>query len=181
MPRREVPTLPKGTRGLVRHPALVPLSREHHEVLVHARALRRGAAGDDDARSAVRAFLEFAAGRLTGHFADEEELLVPAAERVGGGLVRPSAQRVAAEHREIEFLIRELARLGAAGGDARAVMCELGELLDDHVRFEERAFFAQLQDALGPSALAQLGEAMEQRRAERGGASCALPPRNAGR
>ena len=62
-----------------RHPALIPLSRDHHDGLVQAVRLRRAAAdGDASARlAAAREFVEFFRNEERVHLRDEEEELFP--------------------------------------------------------------------------------------------------------
>jgi quercetin dioxygenase-like cupin family protein len=59
-----------------RHPALVPLSHDHHHALVEARRLRR-AADTPESAAAATAFLRFFADQTVRHFREEEELLFP--------------------------------------------------------------------------------------------------------
>lgn len=172
--KRGVPALPPGTRGLRRDPALVPLSREHHGVLVRAFDLKQAAGRDDLAQqAAARAFLEVFEAEMRGHFADEEGLLLPAAR----GFDPQGVARIASEHREMEALAESL-RSGLGQGVPLAATCaELGQLLDDHVRYEERAFFETLQRHLSAAELAELGQKLDARRSERGAPSCPAPPR----
>ena len=60
-----------------RHPALIPLSRDHHDGLVQAVRLRRAAAdGDASARlAAAGEFVEFFRNEERVHLRDEEEEL----------------------------------------------------------------------------------------------------------
>ena len=62
-----------------RHPALIPLSRDHHDGLVQALRLRRAAAaGDASTRlAAAREFVEFFGNEERVHLRDEEEELFP--------------------------------------------------------------------------------------------------------
>jgi len=62
-----------------RHPALIPLSRDHHDGLVQAVRLRRAAAdGDASARlAAAREFVEFFRNDERVHLRAEEEELFP--------------------------------------------------------------------------------------------------------
>jgi hypothetical protein len=62
-----------------RHPALIPLSRDHHHGLVQAARLRRAAAdGDASARlAAAREFGEFFRTEERVHLRDQEEELFP--------------------------------------------------------------------------------------------------------
>ena len=105
-----------------RHPALVHLSHDHHETLVWARRLRGGEVGD----------VEEHRRRLDRHFREEEETIFPL-------LVEFCAEppevltRALLDHQRI--------RAAAAGP-------ELGELLEAHVRLEERELFELLQEVV---------------------------------
>ncbi|HET7293619.1 MAG TPA: hemerythrin domain-containing protein [Vicinamibacteria bacterium] len=175
---RAVPENPPGTLGLRRDPALVPLSQDHHAALVQAQALTRAAAGlapyEGPAAGTARGFLAFRQAELLGHFDDEETVLFPAASRVD-----PAAtERVRAEHAEMDALAASLELALDGGRDPRPIMAQLGSLLHDHVRFEERAWFESLQARLPAAELARIGRELEARREARGrGPGCALPPR----
>ena len=160
-------------RGLARDAALVPLSRDHHFALRHALWMRRAAADQgadphDRARAVARDFLGFYRDELVGHIADEEDVVFP----VGEGIDAEGTARLRAEHREIADLAARLA-VAAEGGDAsggadlRTTLAELASLLDDHVRYEERVYFMNVQERLSPEALRALGEALERHRSER--------------
>ena len=127
-----------------RSPELTPLSREHHTALARALGLRR--AEPDTVADAVAAFREFFATKGERHFAKEEELLLPA---LGPG-DEALADRLRAEHAEVRRLAAEL-------GDDVAAARELGELLNDHVRFEERELFPHLEATLDPARLEEIG------------------------
>jgi len=174
---RSVPQNPPGTLGLRRDAALVPLSQDHHAALMQAQALSRAAAGlapyGDRAERTARGFLSFREAELLGHFADEEDVLFPAAERVDP----EGTARVRAEHAELNALARTLEQALASGRDPRPIMAGLGSLLHDHVRFEERSWFETLQARLASGKLARLGRELEAHREARGrGPGCALPP-----
>lgn len=131
-----------------RHPALVPLSHDHHQTLVRARELRRAAADGDDAeleRVAGR-FRRAFAGEVSRHFRDEEELLFPLL-----GEVEPPPEplvRAATQHARIRALVQRLPDRPAAA--------ELGALLEEHVRLEERELFDLIQRTVGDERLAEL-------------------------
>jgi hemerythrin-like domain-containing protein len=130
------------------------LSHDHHVALEHALRLRRSSEGD--AAAVVARFLAFLVDEGRAHFAQEEELLVPAVPDEHAGLVR----RLYAEHEEI---LRRAAALGARPevGAAR----ELGELLGRHVRFEERELFPLLERRLSASRLLEIGRDLSRVRA----------------
>jgi hemerythrin-like domain-containing protein len=175
MARREIPAAPPGPHSLKRDPALVALSRDHHGALMQALELRRAAERSSAAAAEVaRSFLAFVASELSGHFADEEDVLLPLADRVAP----EESARVRAEHREIEALTARIPGGLAGREELVPVLVELGDLIHDHVRYEERALFESLQRALGGDELAALGEALDAHRRARGWAeSCPLPPR----
>lgn len=132
-----------------RHPALEPLSDEHHGALVLARAMRRaGSAAPADARSAWRDARRRFEAELAPHFRLEEEVLLPALESAGeGGL----AARVREEHSRLRGLVdAEPTAENAAA---------FGALLHDHVRFEERVLFPRAEAVLSPAALAAIARA----------------------
>ena len=174
MAARDVPPGPQGRAGLRRDPALVPLSRDHHDVLVQVLWLRRALPGPAEAlRRAADGFFAFYAEEMVGHMRDEEEVVLPLAAAADP----QGAERIRAEHREIHDLS---SRLRASLDDhpaLAAVALELAQLVDDHVRFEERAFFMRVQEARDPGSLAALGTRLLAFREERGRLeACRRPP-----
>lgn len=132
---------------------LAPLSREHHVALEVALRLRRATAEDADA---VRtAFLAFFEGEAREHFRAEEELLLPAFSRHVAS-DDPDVVRVLLEHVEIRRRAQDIA---SGPCDSRDLQ-ELGELLNAHVRHEERTVFPRVEAALDPGELAALGAAL---------------------
>jgi hypothetical protein len=154
--------------GLYRAPALVPLSRDHHEALIQALWLRRRAGQPE----AAAAFLDFHRDELEGHMSDEEDVVLPVADPVDPA----GSARIRDEHARLRDLAARLA--GAAAADLAPVMESLAALLHDHVRYEERVFFMELQASLPADVLAGMGDALEAHRAARGlAASCRVRPR----
>jgi hemerythrin HHE cation binding domain-containing protein len=173
-----VPDETSGERCLKRDPALVPLSRDHHAALMHALALRR--AGEATSLRAAtgpiaiaEAFLTFYEEDLIGHMADEEEALLPAVEAVDA----EDAARLRREHEDLYEQVALLRQALEDGGDPRGLMREIGGKLHDHVRFEERVFFENVQQHLTSPQLEAMGRAIEDHRRARGRREgCALPP-----
>jgi hypothetical protein len=158
---RIVPPGPTGRRGLKRDPALVPLSRDHHFTLRHALWLRRASVASDLAAAArvAREYVAFHRDELAPHIADEENVVFPAFE----ALDPAGTQRLREEHLEIASLTSRLAASVEGTTDPRPLMAELASLLDDHVRYEERAYFMALQERLPASSLTAIGAAVAQR------------------
>lgn len=143
---------------------LAPLSREHHVALEMALRLRRATAAD--AEPVRVAFLRFFEDEAREHFRAEEELLLPAFAR-HAATDDPDVVRVLVEHVEMRRCAQQL----AAGTSDVEELRVLGELLNAHVRHEERTLFPRIEAALDPDELAALGTAL----AAQGGAH--HPPR----
>lgn len=117
---------------------LSSLSREHHQAL-------------DDAEAALAAFASFWREHGAGHFETEERVLL-------GFLTAEEADRLLAEHDAIRTRVDELA--GLSGARRLETARELGEIVHDHVRFEERVLFPALERRLTPAQLDAVGGAL---------------------
>lgn len=132
--------------------ALRPLSREHLGALLVAKKLREAT----DAEAAAGEFLAFWRSDGQRHFRVEEEILLPG-WAAHGEIDRPGAARMLDEHLTIR---REALRL-QEGDRSLERLRELGSLLHDHVRFEERQLFVAAEAALDAEALERLAAAIE--------------------
>ena len=132
--------------------ALQPLSRDHLKSLLAAKRLRGATEGDE----AVQDFLEFWTTEGQHHFRVEEEVLLP-----GWALHCPVDRVAVARMLEEHLEIRRGALRAAAGEASPEELRDLGRLLDDHVRFEERELFPMVEAALGPDDLNRLAIAIE--------------------
>jgi hemerythrin-like domain-containing protein len=121
-----------------RDKVLVPLSHQHQHALALCVRLRRGEAGVEDVRAAF-------AGEIAAHFRAEEQVLFPVARQhnVEAALV----DELLAEHREMERRVAELTPAGLA---------DFAQLLDEHIRKEERRLFEAMQEQLPAGVLAEL-------------------------
>ncbi|MBI5106405.1 MAG: hemerythrin domain-containing protein [Solirubrobacterales bacterium] len=127
-----------------REAALQPLSRDHHVALEVALRLRRDEAG------AAERFLLFWQDAGRHHFHVEEDLIFPVLDDGA-----EEVQRAVREHAAIRRRAHQLAH-----GDAVDTIA-LGELLNEHVRFEERVLFGLVEEALDAAGLEALGAAVE--------------------
>jgi hypothetical protein len=128
-----------------RHPGLVALSDDHHHELVQARLLlRAGEAPADERLRVASAYTDAFFSDTVEHFRREEEDVLPLYAR------RPGAdhdllERVLREHMELHGLARALRAEVAAGDVSGETLAELGSLLREHVRLEERELFEDVQ------------------------------------
>ena len=136
-----------GQRRGKRAEALQPLSRDHLRALLTAKALREA---EDEEEARVK-FLEFWHGDGAHHFRVEEEVLLPWWARYAE-VDREGVSRMLEEHLEIR---RQALRLDAGEGSLEELR-QLGNVLHDHVRFEERQLFPAIEDSLDAEQLARL-------------------------
>jgi len=159
-----------------RHPALIPLSRDHHNGLVQALRLRRAAAdGDASARLvAASEFGEFFRNEERVHLRDEEEELFPLLLRHVPS--QPALLREArVQHVQLQGFARKLEIAVAAGIVDRETLEATGELLDAHIRLEERQLFPLIEELVPDDELRRLGLADRDAPAPFG--ACARPSR----
>jgi hemerythrin-like domain-containing protein len=128
-----------------RHPALSPLSREHHSALVLAKRARGASADDPVALKQLAAALRQAfADELEAHFQLEEQHLLPALAARGE---QEAVARTLAEHADLCALAVQI-----DSGLPESVR-RFGAALAEHIRFEERALFPLAESVLGEAAL----------------------------
>ena len=123
--------------------ALRDLSNEHHHGLVLVKRAKK-AAGTADEEQVWRGIQARFAADLEPHFQVEEVGLLPALEQAGEAeLVR----RTHTDHAELRRLISE---------DSAQAMTGFAELLEQHIRFEERELFEVAQQKLSAAELTAL-------------------------
>lgn len=142
--------------------SLIPLSHQHQHGLALCVLIDRGLK-KDPSRENVAKLSKMAADmaeiELLSHFQVEEEILFPA--------VRPLIENdtlldeLIAQHREMERMIEALAT--QRGKTRKETLIAFGELLNQHIRSEERRLFQEIQARVGKFRLAQLGREIEDR------------------
>ena len=134
-----------------RLPQLRDLSDDHHTGLMLARRCRQ--AGDLESafspESVWEQVLEAFSSHLEPHFRIEEEHLLPALESLGETAL---AERIRQDH-------RALRELRASKLPDRERVVRFGELLESHIRYEERQVFEPTQHRLPPRALEAIASA----------------------
>ena len=133
-----------------RSEAIAPLSRDHHGALVFAQRIGK-LAGDDELRDKLQIYIAwFWENHLQPHFREEEEILFP--EYDGEGI-----QQALKEHATIQELVSQIALKAET-----APITALGDALREHVRFEERILFPDIEKALEPEAMSRVEEALKE-------------------
>ncbi len=146
-------------KKMLRDPALIPLSQQHHNGLalcvLTERALERDRSGAMIERLARKAIDRYEI-ELTNHFAIEEQLLFPLIERELGKMTMIA--ELVADHRALEGMIGQLR--GAPSAEALEKFCEL---LRRHIRREENELFQDVQGRLPKDVLARAGKEIDAR------------------
>lgn len=137
-----------------RNKNLVELSRDHHHGLLLGWKVRQGLKLKASEKLIAEYVQYFTNAALVQHFKEEEVVLLK---------YLPDQdiykQRTLQEHREF------LSRVGSLDDPDKvssANLLETADLLDRHIRFEERELFPYLEQALNESELAEVGAALDE-------------------
>lgn len=130
-----------------RHPALIPLSHDHHHGLILAQLCKKGSPEYKNLPKTTEEKRTYAINfyntELTTHFREEEEILFPVVK--GKDAEADSLiDEIISEHRKLEKLVKEL----ESTGEPEDKLDEFGNLLEQHIRKEERVLFQDIQKLL---------------------------------
>jgi hemerythrin-like domain-containing protein len=149
-----------------RHPSLYTLSHDHHQGLILAQQLKKGAPQYKGMPSTLGDkkdyTISFYKTELVQHFQDEEMILFPAAKNKNDELDRMFAE-IIAEHRKMESLIKDLEKTD----QLENVLDELGWLLEKHIRKEERELFMEIEKVLTDEELKIVSESISNTRTQK--------------
>lgn len=146
-----------------RHPDLRAFSDDHHQGLVHALRLRRAASGQGGRPEGIsRDFLEFWREDTSIHFRKEEEVLLPVvALHAAELLADESVSEMLIQHARLRGLAIRLREETVRRELDRQTLQELGELLESHIRLEERVVLPLIEQALSAPALGEVTRRLE--------------------
>ena len=140
---------------------LKPLSSEHHQALLVAFQLKQGLAGHAESAGAPKDL----PGLLTLARRFEEQVLRPHCEAeedlLGAYLTAGDMSRLRSEHRELARLVGGARAAGPP--DLRSALAAFADLLERHVRWEERELFPYAEAHMDQAALATIGGELEKR------------------
>ena len=135
------------TKPIKRHTAIVKFSQEHHFGLLLVWKLREGIK-KQVATERLSRYTQFIFEKsLHPHFKEEEALLFVKLKDDD-----PLKQRATGEHQLIYQLIAQI----KADGTNRQLIVDFADLLDNHIRFEERELFQNLQIHLSEAELNEI-------------------------
>jgi iron-sulfur cluster repair protein YtfE (RIC family) len=127
-----------------RHKAMVSFSKDHHFALLLVWKIRQGLKKNIDAKR-ISKYVEFFFNEdLIKHFTDEETLLfiyLPEDD--------PLRKTAEADHQNIYRIVKAIQE----NNSSSSLLLELADALEQHIRFEERTLFNQLQKNIGIEAM----------------------------
>ena len=117
-----------------RHEALVQLSRDHHFGLLLCWKIKEGLKRDVEPQRIAKYVKFFYESHLKDHFAEEEQHIFPVL-----GNENQLVAEALSQHNEIEKIAnQDLATV--------AELTSFKDLLEKHIRFEERQLFQEIQE-----------------------------------
>lgn len=152
-----------------RDPSLIPLSHDHHHGLVRVFEIRQALRSGQGLEAQVELTRAFYRDELTAHFRAEEEIVFPAIGAATDAATATLADLIA-EHRRLGEMVDSL--------DASTQgFAAFADLLERHIRREERELFVSYEKHVAPPARAAVEEGVRRilDRPDDTPRSCALP------
>ncbi len=134
------------TKPMKRHPGLQPLSRDHHNGLLLCWKLRMGFAKEIPPQRIAKYSRWFYEVHLRPHFLLEEEHVFPV---LGGG--HDLVKKAIAQHRQLE-------RLFSKEEIGEEDLKSIEQILQEHIRLEERELFGEVQKIASSEELEKIAE-----------------------
>ncbi len=143
------------TKIMERHKALHSLSHDHHHGLILAQLIKKGSPEYPYLPKTLGGKIEYAISfyndELVRHFKDEENILFPIVKS-RDDKVDDLINVILNEHKKIKALVSSLKK----DQDSEDVLDDLGNLLESHIRKEERELFPLIQNLLNDEELIHL-------------------------
>lgn len=134
------------TKPIKRHESLQPLSREHHHGLLLCWKIRQGLQ-KEIALERIKAYVDwFWDIHLKFHFEVEEKYIFSILPNK-----HPMVQQALDEHLQIKDLILNQ-------NNTQQNLKKLEKVLNDHIRFEERVLFNEIQNIATPAQLSEIDQ-----------------------
>ena len=140
-------------KPIARNEQIKKLSREHHSSLLFCWKIRQGLKNNLQPQRIFDYIQYYWQQNLQPHFREEEKILfAPIKDR--------QVQRAINEHKQIRRQIEGLAN-NLAKIDIQKNLGRIADMVDDHVRYEERTLFPHLEKKLNKEQLKNIGEQIQ--------------------
>ncbi len=136
---------------------LIPISRQHHQMLMLAQLLKKNAPPykglpSDLVGKAHYALLKFKT-LIKPHFQNEEDNLIAKLRNYDPD-VEQLCQEILEEHQNLEESFEQIRQHHLS----EDILDTLGKQLELHIRKEERVFFQMIQEKLKPEEMEKIGQ-----------------------
>jgi len=143
--------MPKEIKPIKRSAALAPLSREHHDGLLFVWKIKEGIKKEIELQRLIRFGEWFWKEDLYNHFEKEEAVLSKVLKD------HPMFLQMLAEHTILRKLFNNI-HLANNYKDLES----LAQILNDHIRFEERQLFNEAEKLASPEELLEILELLKE-------------------
>lgn len=133
-----------------RNRSLVVLSKEHHYGLLASWKIRRGFELKIEPQRIAEFIINFWDIHLNVHFIAEEEILF-------NTIKHPLVEEALQQHAKLRILVKLISEEGTP-----KQLVSFADVLEKHIRFEERQVFKMLQHELSEEKLNQIGKELEE-------------------
>lgn len=127
-----------------RHEALQDLARDHFHALVCAQKIRKAETAEQ-LREATNSLIRLWKDDLIYHFREEEEVLLPVLSRHINPSDDPDIRVMLDQHARLRAGMRKLEISVEENEEYEQLARNLGQLLNDHARLEDRIIFGRLE------------------------------------
>jgi hemerythrin-like domain-containing protein len=139
-------------KPLKRNENIIPLSKDHHTTLLFCWKLTQGVRLESDPEVMKKYVRYFWKDHMEPHFREEEEILF-------APLVDEMVQKAIADHHQIKEQAEKVLKTSAEA--VYPELASLSEMVDAHVRYEERQLFPHLEQSLSPEQLTAIGRELQ--------------------
>jgi len=136
-------------KPLKRNKHILQLSKDHHFTLLFCWKIRQGLKHGVDTERIKKYVAHFWQHDMQLHFREEEEILFAPVKK------DEQVQKAIDDHEKIKEQVQTV--LQSSGEEAVRQLPVLADLVDAHVRYEERQLFPHLETALTATELEEIG------------------------
>jgi len=149
--------------AIKRDKALHILSHDHHHGLILAQLIKKGSPQYKNLPNTTEGkkdySIKFYYDELIKHFTDEEKILFPVVNGKDDG-IDELIEEIKTEHKNIKQLVNQL----ESDEDVENTLDELGNILESHIRKEERNLFMKIQEILTENELTSIEKQLTESR-----------------
>ncbi len=136
-------------KPIKRNENIVKLSKDHHATLLFCWKIRQGVKQHASTERMIKYAQYFWDHHFSSHFKEEEEFLFEP-------LKDEKVQKAIDDHQKIKTFINEISFPGTENQED--ILLELADMVEEHVRYEERILFPHLENELSEEQLKNISK-----------------------